>query len=93
MSNLQSDFYVQFTPEFLRRHSADVDPAVRALHPKLTKTRPRGSETRGCVVVKFRVLLPHEAFVPLAPSCVVEVPLENTETVTVNVLPPDTAES
>lgn len=89
---IESDFYVQFTPEFFRRIASDSEPRVRAVSPKLTKTRPRGSETRGCVVVKFRVRLPDQAFLPLAPEAIVDVPLENTETVAVTVLPPDPAE-
>lgn len=84
-----SEFYVTFTPEFVRRYSDSEDPRVRSVQPKLTKTRPRGSETKGAVVVKMKVLLPEEAFVPLAPEAVIEVPLENTETVRVQVLPPD----
>lgn len=69
----RSTFYVQLEPEFRRERLVSVKAkAVTLGRP----TYPRGRG--GTVAIKMTVEIPDAAFYPLQPEAIIEVPLDET---------------
>lgn len=68
---LTADAYLQ-----IRRHAGGWRYEARAM--KVTQRRPEVVEP-DCIVVKIRVRIPFEAWDPIAPEAVIDVPAELTQ--------------
>lgn len=78
---VETTAYMVVTPTFSKyRKTVDGEYAVESVKAtKITQTKPKGALAPGAVVIKVKIRLPKSAFMPLAPSVVIDIPEDAIE--------------
>lgn len=76
MSSRETTFYVQVEADVRTNYSGEYVRSIKAVN--LTQKRPTQPRP-GAVMVKLTLRMPHEAFLPLSPEAVIEIPASLTE--------------
>lgn len=73
---MKTTFYVQVEPVF-RRVSTGSQRLSAIQAERITKTKPT-KPIAGAITVKLTLDIPEEAFMPLEPEAVIEIPVSHT---------------
>lgn len=78
---VETTAYVVVTPTFSKyRKTPDGEAAVESVKAtRITQSKPKGTLSAGSVVIKVKLRLPKDAFLPIAPSVIIDIPEDTIE--------------